>query len=167
VVGHFFIRTFGVRPAPLHEVQLNAHRFCSCCSPSTLASDEEERSVGRAVGRSVTNIDQPPPIPPLSTRDKESLSSTRRTRKRAQILKISIAGSRGQLKVRNEPSGSFSARTARSPNSSAQAWSYSCSWHAIACSSVLRCLCIGSYRNMRFAYLRLARPLLRAHAMHA
>jgi hypothetical protein len=41
VAGHLFIRIFGIGPAWLHKVKLNALRSCSCCSASMVASDQE------------------------------------------------------------------------------------------------------------------------------
>jgi hypothetical protein len=62
------------------------------------------------------------------------------------MLKIKIAGSKGQVKVRNVPSGSFSVRTADRLNSPARAWGYCCSWHAVvACSDIYVCYCNKSY----------------------
>jgi ribosomal protein L25 (general stress protein Ctc) len=78
-------------------------------------SDKEKRSVERAAGRSVDGVYQPSASTSLFVRDGKSLLSTRRTRKEAQMLKIKIAGSKGQVKVRNVHSGSFSAQSARLP----------------------------------------------------
>jgi hypothetical protein len=60
-----------------------------------LASDEEERSVGRAVSRSVTAINQPLLNNPLSICNNPSLLIFWKSSKIAQIFEIEIAGSEG------------------------------------------------------------------------
>jgi hypothetical protein len=114
VARRFLVRTFGFYTSHLYIDKLNAHRFCSFCSPRTSASDEERRSVTRCVDRFMYVVHRPLTRSPLFFRDSLSYPRIQRSRKEAQILEIMIAGSKGQLKIGNVYSGSFSARTARS-----------------------------------------------------
>jgi hypothetical protein len=57
------------------------------------------------------------------------------------MLEAEIAGSKGQLVVEDLHSGSFSEREALLLRHSLRVRSSRLSWHAIGCSSVLRCVC--------------------------
>jgi hypothetical protein len=52
------------------------------------------------------------------------------------MLEAEIAGSKGQLIVKDMHSGSFSEREALSPKHSLRVGSPSLSWHAVACSNM-------------------------------
>jgi hypothetical protein len=54
----FFVRTFCIRLAQLHKVKLDTLGFCSYCSASIPASEQEERGVVHAIGRSAEGIHQ-------------------------------------------------------------------------------------------------------------
>jgi hypothetical protein len=60
----------------------------------TLASDQGERAVGRAVDRSVDGVYRPSASTPLFTYDSVSLVSIRKCKKEEEMLKIKMAGSK-------------------------------------------------------------------------
>ena len=60
-----------------------------------LASDQEERGVKHAVGRSTDGVYLPTASFTLFIRDSTSLFSVRRSRKEVQILEIKTPGSKG------------------------------------------------------------------------
>jgi hypothetical protein len=53
---------------------------------------------------------------PLFTYDSAFLVSVQRCKREAEKLKVKMTSSNGQFKINDVQSGSFSARTARSPN---------------------------------------------------
>ena len=57
------------------------------------------------------------------------------------MLEAEIAGPTGQLVAEDLHSGSFSEREAFLPRHSLRVRSSRLSWHAVGCSSVLRCVC--------------------------
>jgi hypothetical protein len=57
------------------------------------------------------------------------------------MLKAEIVGSKGQLVVEDLHSGSSSERGALLPRHTLRVRSSRLSWHAVDCSSVLRCVC--------------------------
>jgi hypothetical protein len=57
------------------------------------------------------------------------------------MLETEIVGSKGQLIVKDMHSGSFFKREALSLKHSLRVGSPSLSWHAVGCSSVLKCVC--------------------------
>jgi hypothetical protein len=115
VTIHFFVRTFAIAPQDLYKLKLDALQSCSCSSSTIVASDQEERGVGRPAGRSADSIHKPSVSTPLFVFDNASLSSIRRIRKEACMLEAEIAGSKGQLIVKDMHSGSFSEREALTP----------------------------------------------------
>jgi hypothetical protein len=59
VTRHFFVRTFAIAPQDLYKLKLDAVLSCNCSSSIIVASDQEERGVGRPAGRSDNSVHQP------------------------------------------------------------------------------------------------------------
>jgi hypothetical protein len=77
---------------------------------------------------------------PLSTCNRLCLLNVRRYRRKVKILQMKAASSKSRFEVRNIYSGNFPVRVTGFQNSSGRARSFSYTWHAVDCSSVLRYL---------------------------
>jgi hypothetical protein len=95
VAGHFSFRTFGVRPAPLHEVELEA-----VCSARVVLQVCQALTSKSAVSNVLLVVlmmtfTNPLLVTPLLVRDNNSFLKSRRPAQKPQMLKVKIADSGG------------------------------------------------------------------------
>src|SRR5689334_20448361 len=120
----------------------SVHLFCSSCSSSASASDAERRVVDHAVARSVSAVHRLSSNTPLFIRGSINFYTARWAKKKAKMAMVKTAASKGRFRVKRIHPGSFSAQTGKIVKTRPLGRALLAStWHAEACSSVLKYLC--------------------------